>query len=124
MSLTTKVMSAAVLPGFLSPSSGKVIRVPAFQPGFTAISISFSSIRLEPTPSLIVLLIFNFFVHPTLSSSRESSSGFSIVWSFGGDEAAVEGKELAPSERGRLGAEKGESDLPGKALLGFRFPPF
>ena len=92
------------------------MRVPAFQPGFTAISISFSSIRLEPSPSLIVLLIFNFFVHPALSSSRESSSGFSIAGSFSGDEAVVEEKEPAGSERGRLGAEKGESGLPGKVL--------
>mmetsp|Transcript_22161 Transcript_22161/g.77672 ORF Transcript_22161/g.77672 Transcript_22161/m.77672 type:complete len:218 (-) Transcript_22161:413-1066(-) len=74
-SATTNAMSAGTMPGPSSPSFGKVIVVPAFQPALTRISRIFSSIRVVRPSGFSFLRVMRMrFVQPLKSSSREHCS--------------------------------------------------
>lgn len=90
-SLRMKVMSAGVLLGVSSPSLGKVILVPAFQPFFTTTFSTFSSVRrLRPSGLRRLRVIFTCFVQPCITSSRVTTRSwttalvFSRLWPFRG----------------------------------------
>lgn len=73
LSFTMKIISAGIEFGFWSPSSLKVILVPAFQPGFTLIVRIFISRRVDRISKFRTFLsIFILLVQPIKTSSKET----------------------------------------------------
>ena len=85
LSLIVNIISAGMVLGFWSPSFGKVILVPAFQPFFTVMLKIFSSVQeLSPSELNTFFLILKFFVVPSRSSSMETNISFSMGGSWFG----------------------------------------
>lgn len=83
LSLTTNTTSAGILLGVSSPSLGKVIFVPSFQPRLmSTIRILSSLWTVRPSGLSLFLEIFIFFVQPEKTSSRLSFSSCTTGGSF------------------------------------------